>query len=339
MLLIPNTFGLGHFARQHLRLAAGQLPPAMADLPCLVVGEGSNIVPVEDFDGCLLQLADDSLQWWAEDDSWQLRAGGGLNWHELVTRLVKAGIGGLENLALIPGTVGAAPVQNIGAYGLEVGERIVSVSGVDRLTGQPFCLSRDACQFGYRHSWFKTPAGQNALITSVHLALPRPWQPRLTYAPLMAAMAETAATPAAIYAAVCAVRQQKLPDWRKMGNAGSFFKNPLVSAAVAADLVARFPRLVTFAQADGQVKLAAGWLIDHCGLKGFAVGGAAVHSEQALVLVNRSGQATSRDLLQLALAVRERVAATFGVQLEPEVRFIGQHGELSFADALARHSL
>lgn len=339
MLQIPNTFGLRHYARQCLRLAAGQHPALAADQPLMVVGEGSNLVPVADFDGSLIQLTDGSLHWWADDDHWHIRAGGGLNWHELVTRLVAAGIGGLENLALIPGTVGAAPVQNIGAYGLEIGERIVSVSGFDRHSGEPFCLNREACQFSYRHSWFKQAQGQKAIITALQLALPRPWQPRLDYAPLAAAMAGQAPTPAAIYAAVCAIRQQKLPDWRQLGNAGSFFKNPLVSAAAAEALCQRYPRLVAFAQADGQVKLAAGWLIDQCGLKGFAVGGAAVHSEQALVLVNRSGQASSRELLQLALAVRERVATTFGVQLEPEVRFLGQHGELSFADALARHGL
>ena len=331
---IANTFGLAARCRQHLRVA----DPCRfgVDEPALVVGEGSNLIPLCDFAGSVVQLADQQLSWQAQGDDWLVTAGGGCNWHQLVTELVAAGIGGLENLALIPGTVGAAPVQNIGAYGLEVGERIDWVEGFDRRDGQPFRLGARDCRFGYRDSLFKQGDGQSLVISRVQLRLPQAWQGRTSYAPLARLLDGQTATPQQIFDAVCAIRRQKLPDWQQLGNAGSFFKNPLVSAEQAARLAAAEPGLVSFAQGDGAVKLAAGWLIDRCGLKGLAVGGAAVHSEQALVLVNRSGTATARDLLQLASTVRERVQARFGVTLEPEVRFIAEQGEIGFDQALVR---
>ncbi|MBQ1784839.1 MAG: UDP-N-acetylmuramate dehydrogenase [Gammaproteobacteria bacterium] len=331
---IANTFGLAARCRQHLRVAA----PCRfgVDEPALVVGEGSNLIPLCDFAGSVVQLADQQLSWQPQGDDWLVTAGGGCNWHQLVSELVTAGIGGLENLALIPGSVGAAPVQNIGAYGLEVGERIDWVEGFDRRDGQPFRLSASDCRFGYRDSLFKQADGQALVISRVQLRLPQAWQGRTSYAPLARLLDGKAVTPQQIFDAVCVIRRQKLPDWQQLGNAGSFFKNPLVSAEQAAQLAAAEPGLVSFAQGDGSVKLAAGWLIDRCGLKGLAVGGAAVHSEQALVLVNRSGTATARDLLQLALTVRERVQARFGVTLEPEVRFIAEQGEIGFDQALVR---
>ena len=181
MLQIPNTFGLNHCARQQRRLATGQTLALGADEPCMVVGEGSNLVPVADFDGSLIQLADDSLQWWAEDDHWRIRAGGGLNWHELVSRLVAAGVGGLENLALIPGTVGAAPVQNIGAYGIELKDRFESLDAVDLITGRTVTLHGEHCAFGYRDSVFKHQADRY-LVTAVEFVLPRTPHLRLDYA-------------------------------------------------------------------------------------------------------------------------------------------------------------
>lgn len=331
---IANTFGLAARCRQLLRVSA----PCRfgVDEPALVVGEGSNLIPLCDFAGSVVQLADQQLSWQRQGDDWLVTAGGGCNWHQLVSELVAAGIGGLENLALIPGTVGAAPVQNIGAYGLEVGECIDWIEGFDRRDGQPFRLTASDCRFGYRDSLFKQQDGQALVISRLQLRLPQRWQARTSYAPLARLLDGETATPQRIFEAVCAIRRQKLPDWQQLGNAGSFFKNPLVSAEQAAQLAAAEPGLVSFAHSDGTVKLAAGWLIDRCGLKGLAVGGAAVHREQALVLVNRSGTATARDLLQLALSVRERVQQRFGVRLEPEVRFIAEQGEIGFDQALVR---
>ena len=330
MFPIPNTFGVFAAARQFKRVIA----PCVVAEPCFVLGQGSNVLPVTFFEGTLVQIGGSSWRHWHAAGQWLVEADAGLEWHALVEALVAHGIGGIENLALIPGTVGAAPVQNIGAYGLEIGERVVAVEGFDRRSGEPFQWSASDCRFGYRSSAFKEGDGRTRVITRVRLALPDPWQPCLSYAPLRARLdvhAHAALSPQRIFDVVCAVRNEKLPDWRTLGNAGSFFKNPLVSKEQAQALLAEEPGMVHFAAGD-EVKLAAGWLIDRCGLKGQTLGRAAVHCQQALVLVNQGG-ASAGDILALARLVRERVLARFGVLLEPEVRFLGRHGEVSFDEA------
>ncbi|PPK42186.1 UDP-N-acetylmuramate dehydrogenase [Trinickia symbiotica] len=321
-----NTFGFDVRARLACRVeTAGQFAAAARDarvagLPRLVLGGGSNIVFTKDFDGLVLLAALTGKRLVREDDeAWYVEAAAGENWHGFVAWTLATGLPGLENLALIPGTVGAAPIQNIGAYGLEMGERFASLRAVELATGEVRDFDFDACRFGYRDSFFKREGRDRFAITSVTFRLPKAWTPRADYADVARELDArgAAATPQAIFDAVVAIRRAKLPDPLALGNAGSFFKNPVVDAATYEALRAKEPRLVGYAQPDGRFKLAAGWLIDRCGWKGRAMGAAAVHDRQALVLVNRGG-ATGADVLALARAIQLDIKERFGVELEPE---------------------
>jgi UDP-N-acetylmuramate dehydrogenase len=324
-LLAHNTFGFDARARHAMHIdsvdaaVALATDPRIANMPQLVLGGGSNIVLTGDFDGVALIVGITGKRLIGEDDdAWLVEAGAGENWHGFVAWTLAHGMPGLENLALIPGTVGAAPIQNIGAYGLEMGERFERLSAVELATGERADFDRAACAFGYRDSFFKRAGRGRFMITSVVFRLPKAWTPRADYADVARAL-EAAAKPdaKAIFDAVVAVRRAKLPDWTVLGNAGSFFKNPVVSATAFETLKQREPGVVSYSQADGQVKLAAGWLIDQCGWKGRGIGGAAVHDRQALVLVNRGG-ATGAQVLELAEAIKRDVLARFGVDLEME---------------------
>jgi UDP-N-acetylmuramate dehydrogenase len=324
-LLAHNTFGFDARARHAMHIdsvdaaVALATDPRIANMPQLVLGGGSNIVLTRDFDGVALIVGITGKRLIGEDDdAWLVEAGAGENWHGFVAWTLAHGMPGLENLALIPGTVGAAPIQNIGAYGLEMGERFERLSAVELASGQRADFDRAACAFGYRDSFFKRAGRGRFMITSVVFRLPKAWTPRADYADVARAL-EAAAKPdaKAIFDAVVAVRRAKLPDWTVLGNAGSFFKNPVVSATAFETLKQREPGVVSYSQADGQVKLAAGWLIDQCGWKGRGIGGAAVHDRQALVLVNRGG-ATGAQVLELAEAIKRDVLARFGVDLEME---------------------
>jgi UDP-N-acetylmuramate dehydrogenase len=323
-----NTFGFDVRARFACRIESeADLTEAVRDprasgLPKLVLGGGSNIVLTRDYDGLVLLVALRGRRTVREDaDAWYVEAAAGENWHEFVAWTLDAGMPGLENLALIPGTVGAAPIQNIGAYGLEMAERCVSVRAVEMATGTVTEFGAADCAFGYRDSFFKREGRDRYLITAVTFRLPKAWQPNAGYADLSRALGERGLSGApdarAIFDAVVAVRRAKLPDPRLLGNAGSFFKNPVIEAPQFDALLAREPQIVSYRQADGRVKLAAGWLIDQCGWKGRALREAAVHDRQALVLVNRGG-ATGADILELAQAIQRDVAARFGVALEQE---------------------
>ncbi|WP_144148129.1 UDP-N-acetylmuramate dehydrogenase [Paraburkholderia sp. BCC1884] len=332
-----NTFGFdvrAQFAcriEHEAQLMAAVRDPRAAGLPRLVLGGGSNVVLTGDFDGLVLLVAMKGRRIVREDDeAWYVEAAGGETWHEFVAWTLTQGLAGLENLALIPGTVGAAPIQNIGAYGLEMCERFASLRAVELATGNVVELDAQACQFGYRDSFFKREGRDRFVITSVTFRLPKAWQPRAGYADLarvLAAKTHAAAeadsdadaqpTAQAIFDAVVAVRRAKLPDPLELGNAGSFFKNPVVEAGQFEALKSREPDLVSYPQPDGRVKLAAGWLIDQCGWKGRAMGAAAVHERQALVLVNRGG-ASGAEVLALAKAVQRDVLERFGVELEAE---------------------
>jgi UDP-N-acetylmuramate dehydrogenase len=276
-------------------------------------------VLTRDFDGVALIVDIAGKRVIGEDgDAWLVEAGAGENWHEFVSWTLAQGMPGLENLALIPGTVGAAPIQNIGAYGLEMGERFERLNAVELATGARAEFDREACAFGYRDSFFKRDGRGRFMITSVVFRLPKQWAPRADYADVARALENSPKHDAqAIFDAVVAVRRAKLPDWTKLGNAGSFFKNPVIGAAAFDALKQREPDVVSYAQADGNVKLAAGWLIDRCGWKGRGIGGAAVHERQALVLVNRGG-ATGAQVLELAEAIKRDVFDRFGVDLEME---------------------
>jgi UDP-N-acetylmuramate dehydrogenase len=257
-----------------------------------------------------------------------IEAGAGENWHELVDWSLAQGFGGLENLALIPGTAGAAPVQNIGAYGVELQDRFESLDAVDLFTGKTFTLNAAQCAFGYRDSVFKHFAAKEGdfglagrtLILRVRLRLPKPWKAVLGYVDLDRKMHESGIRePSAqqIRDWVCAIRSAKLPDPRVIGNAGSFFKNPTVTPEQCQDIIAREPGIVHYPMPDGSVKLAAAWLIDACGWKGKSVGNAGVYEKQALVLVNRGG-ATGGEVVTLARAIQTSVYERFGIRLEPE---------------------
>ena len=320
-----NTFGFDVRARHAMRIgsvdAAVMLArdARIAQMPRLVLGGGSNVVLTRDFHGVALIVDIKAKRLIGEnDEAWLVEAGAGENWHDFVAWTLAHGMPGLENLALIPGTVGAAPIQNIGAYGLEMGERFERLHAVELTTGARAEFDRDACAFGYRDSFFKRAGRGRFLITSVVFRLPKAWTPRAGYADVARALEGASTFDAnAIFDAVIAVRRAKLPDWTVLGNAGSFFKNPVVSAQAFDALTAREPGVVSYAQPDGSVKLAAGWLIDRCGWKGRGIGGAAVHDRQALVLVNR-GNATGAQVLQLAEAIRRDVLERFGVELEME---------------------
>lgn len=253
-----------------------------------------------------------------EPEARVVEAAAGEPWHGFVDQCLRQGWAGLENLALIPGTVGAAPVQNIGAYGLELDQRLEGLTAWDLHAARRLDLAPEACGFAYRDSLFKRSGAGRWLILAVRFRLPKAWRPVLDYPDLRDHPALGGApTPRAVFDAVCEIRRRKLPDPAVLGNAGSFFKNPVVPATVAADLRARCPGLPIYPQADGAAKLAAGWLIEQAGWKGRRLGPVGMHERQALVLVNHGG-ATAADVLRLAQAVRDAVHARFGVTLERE---------------------
>ncbi|SEO58842.1 UDP-N-acetylmuramate dehydrogenase [Duganella sp. CF517] len=326
-----NTFGIAATAHAYLRvteteqLLGALADPAWAALPRLVIGGGSNLLLTGDFPGLVLHIALAGKQVVGGDQrSHLVRAAAGENWHAFVQWTLAQGMGGLENLSLIPGTVGAAPIQNIGAYGLETKDVLHSVTVFDPRSGTTYPMDAGACRFGYRDSVFKQDAGRHLVILDVTFALPRQWQPNLRYAELAQAVAEQGyATPSARQVAdtVVAIRRRKLPDPAVIGNAGSFFKNPVVTGAQCAALLERFPALVHHPQPDGTEKLAAGWLIDQCGWKGRSLGAAGVYPKQALVLVNNGG-ATGAEVVALARAIQADVQARYGVLLEPEPVFV-----------------
>ena len=289
--------------------------------PKLILGGGSNTLFTRDPQALVMKIEVPGVQVVEmRDDAVIVEAGAGVNWHEFVRWTLDQGLPGLENLALIPGTVGASPVQNIGAYGVELKDRFDSLVTVDLVTGRTVVLDAQACRFGYRDSVFKQHLAGKSVITRVRFRLPRPWQPVLGYLDLARKQAETGiAEPdaATIFEWVCAIRRAKLPDPAVLGNAGSFFKNPVVTEEQCRDIIDRDPHVVHYPMEDGTVKLAAGWLIDACGWKGKGIGGAAVYEQQALVLVNR-GDATGGEVLTLARAIQESVYGRFGIRLEPE---------------------
>ncbi|OZI72325.1 UDP-N-acetylenolpyruvoylglucosamine reductase [Bordetella genomosp. 12] len=319
-----NTFGLASRASAFITLEDEAQLPALSALAagyggCLVLGGGSNLVLGESLRELVVRVALRGIRLVeARAQAWIVEAGAGERWHDFVAHCIAQGWDGLENLALIPGTVGAAPVQNIGAYGVELADRFDSLCAWDLHQGRLVQFSAQECRFAYRDSVFKREPGR-WLITRVRFALPRPWRAVLNYPDLQRwpALQDAAPDARSIFQAVCEIRRAKLPDPAVIGNAGSFFKNPLVDAETRDALLARFPALVSYPQADGRYKLAAGWLIDQCGWKGRDLGRAGVHDRQALVLVNRGG-ATAADILALAAAIEADVLARFGVRLEPE---------------------
>ena len=343
-----NTFHIVAKAHTLVRIASVDAlreviaHPELGAMPKFVLGGGSNIVLTGDVKPLVLKIDLTGRRLVEETaKAFIVEAGAGENWHDLVAWTVSKGYFGLENLALIPGTVGGSPVQNIGAYGVELQDRFESLQAVDLVTGEEFTLNAAQCGFGYRDSVFKHPADKTglglagrAVITQVKFRLSKPWKPVLGYADLDKKMLATRiASPTAqqMFDWVCEIRRAKLPDPAVIGNVGSFFKNPTVSQEQCADIIAREPRIVHYQLADGSVKLAAGWLIDACGWKGKSVGQAGVYEKQALVLVNRGERnglsganlevargATGGEVMTLAGAIQTSVYERFGIRLEAE---------------------
>lgn len=327
-----NTFGIAARAQAYARITEiGQLAevPALPEFKAgryLVLGGGSNILLTQDFEGLVIHIGIGGIHVAGMDTDYVwVRAGAGHNWHALVQHCVARGWGGIENLSLIPGTVGAAPVQNIGAYGVELKEVFELLQAYDFRTQQFVTMNAEACAFGYRDSIFKQPENKNRYaITDVTLRLRRQPVVSLKYEALQKELAS--ADPAtvgiaAVSQAVIRVRQSKLPNPAQIGNAGSFFKNPTVTAQTFQALAVAYPGIPAYPQPDGSVKLAAGWLIEQCGFKGKRVGNTGSHAQQALVLVNYGG-ATGAEVLALANSIQHTVRERFGVLLELEVNVV-----------------
>lgn len=339
-----NTFGIAARAQRLARIRRDDDVLALVRHPdwrpqeTFILGGGSNIVLTGDLRQLVLKVEILGRRLLREDArGWLVEAGAGERWHDFVEWTLAQGWPGLENLALIPGTVGAAPVQNIGAYGVELQDRFHSLDAIDLETGEPLTLHHEHCAFGYRDSVFKherTGAHgmglqRRALITRVRFWLPRRWRPALGYQDLARKVADTGITdptPRQVFDWVCEIRRAKLPDPAVLGNAGSFFKNPTVTPEQCADIIGRDPQVVHYPLPDGTIKLAAGWLIDACGWKGKSVGRAGVYEKQALVLVNRGGRedpCTGGEVMTLARLIQTSVYERFGIRLEPEPVVVG----------------
>lgn len=328
-----NTFRIEATARYGVMAhAADALPallaePRLQSLPLLVLGEGSNVLFTEErFEGVILHLGFGDAQVIDDDgDVALVRVEAGMRWDPFVDWTLAHGLRGLENLALIPGKCGAAPIQNIGAYGVELSETILAVEAFDRSVGLLRHLTAAECGFAYRDSVFKQEPDR-WIVTSLELQLQRCAAPKLGYAGLrdeLEAMGGLAPTATNVAAAVRRIRRRKLPDPGVLGNAGSFFKNPIVTRALAEELAGRFPGAPVFAGNDASTrKLSAAWLIERAGWRGYREGAAGVSAQHSLVLVNHGG-ATGAQLLALARRIASSVDEQFGVQLEPEPRIVG----------------
>lgn len=289
------------------------------------LGEGSNVLFTEDFQGTILHYSGKGI---VKEKSTAhhtfIRAAAGEHWDDLVKWTVNNGLGGLENLSWIPGCVGSCPIQNIGAFGAEVGEFIETVRVFDTKERIFKELNRDECQFGYRSSVFKTSEKSRYFITSVLFSLPINHKPIITYGKIKEAIDQKGIKEPSIQQirdVIIEIRKSRLPDPLITGNAGSFFKNPTIEKEQFNDLKQKFPQIVYFDSEDGRIKLAAAWLIEQCGWKGYRQADVGVHEHQALVIVNY-GNANGKDIVQLAMAIQKSVFDAFGVNLEPEVNFV-----------------
>lgn len=323
-----HTFGLTNSCRNLTHLAdIEQVEQGVFSGPDkhFIIGGGSNCVFVEDFDGTIVKNGIKGRSASLSDNHVHLKVGAGENWHQLVVWCLDNGFNGLENLALIPGTVGAAPIQNIGAYGVEVASFIDYVAFYDFETRQFHRLKAEECQFGYRESIFKGNLDGKMLIVEVGLRLPRAWQGVSHYGELAAITNPSAKD---IFNKVVDIRQAKLPDPEKLGNAGSFFKNPVISVEHYQKLRAQWPETPHYPVSEEQVKVPAAWLIDQLGFKGKTRNGIRCHPTQPLVLTNL-GTGKGGDLLGLAREIRDSVHQRFAIELENEVRLVGKDGLIS----------
>ena len=327
-----NTFGIA--AKAELLARFGSVAdlrslltvPELADRPRLVLGGGSNVLFTHDFQGVVLLNEMPGIDVISEDEHAVLvKAGAGVGWHDLVLYCVQRGFGGIENLSLIPGKVGAAPMQNIGAYGVEIKDTFHSLEALRISDGEVITFDKAACNFGYRESFFKREGRDRFVILNVTFQLNKaPHALNTSYGNItdeLERMGITQPTITDVSNAVIAIRRSKLPDPALLGNAGSFFKNPVVPKALAETIKASYPDAVAYPAGDGQMKLAAGWLIEKAGWKGHRSGACGVHDRQALVIVNHGG-ATGQAVYDLSEQVLRSVHERFGVELEREVNIL-----------------
>jgi UDP-N-acetylmuramate dehydrogenase len=290
--------------------------------PLWLLGEGSNCVFVEDFQGTVIHIRTKGIELTENPDHFLLAVSAGENWHQLVVWCLQHNIFGFENLALIPGTVGATPIQNIGAYGLEIERFIRKVEYMCLISGETKQLCHSECQFAYRDSVFKNQLRGKVIITKVMFALPKKWRGVTHYGELTSLKDPL---PQDIFEQVVKIRRAKLPDPNVIGNAGSFFKNPVVDINTFENLQQKWPNIPNYPAGSGRVKIAAAWLIDRLGFKGKTIGGIRCHPTQALVLTN-TGDGTGKQLLYLAREIKRMVMAEFGIELENEVQLIASNG-------------
>lgn len=325
-----NTFGIDVrsryfseiFTLQQLAELGSQ--PIFKEVPLLVIGGGSNLLFTEDFKGLVIKVSIPGLAYAVDDENIIVTAGAGVVWNDLVNYSVANGFAGMENLSLIPGTAGASPIQNIGAYGVELKDIFDSCMAYEIATGEMRRFEHADCHFAYRDSIFKNELKGKYIITAVSFKLQHKAEVHIQYGAIQAELIKRNITEpgiADIAKVVAEIRVSKLPDPSTIGNAGSFFKNPVIAAAEHASLRTAFPELVSYPVANGAFKLAAGWLIEYCGFKGVVVGETGTWKNQALVLVNH-GQATGKEVYSFSERIIDTVRSTFGVNLEREVNIL-----------------
>lgn len=326
-LLSHNTFGIDVSAARFLEYASveelqQQIAQGAVTTPFLHIGGGSNLLFTKDYDGLILHSCIGGIEVTEEDErTVSVRVGAGVVWDDFVAYCVAHGWYGAENLSLIPGEVGAGAVQNIGAYGVEVKDLITAVETVN-IQGDQRVYSIEECGYAYRNSIFKRPENKSVFITYVRFRLSKEEYYTLDYGTIRQELGKyPELTLPVVRKVIIDIRESKLPDPKVMGNAGSFFMNPIVSKEKLLALQQEYPQIPYYELADGQVKIPAGWMIDQCGWKGKSLGPAAVHDKQALVLVNRGG-AKGSDIIALSDAVRASVREKFGIDIHPEVNFV-----------------
>ena len=327
-LLSYNTFGIDVSAARFLEYASVEelqqlIAQGAVTTPFLHIGGGSNLLFTKDYDGLILHSRIEGIEVTEEDAcSVSVRVGAGVVWDDFVAYSVERGWYGAENLSLIPGEVGASAVQNIGAYGVEVKDIITAVETVN-IQGEKRVYSVEECEYAYRDSLFKRPENKSVFVTHVRFRLSKEAHYTLDYGTIRQELDKyPELTLPVVRKVIIDIRESKLPDPKVMGNAGSFFMNPIVPKEKLVDLQREYPRIPYYELADGRVKIPAGWMIDQCGWKGKSLGPAAVHDKQALVLVNKGG-AKGSDIIALSDAVRASVREKFGIDIHPEVNFVG----------------
>lgn len=290
--------------------------------PWLVLGGGSNILLTQDFPGLVVHIKLAGKQIVKKDDDFiYVQSAAGEEWHSFVLWTLQQGLSGLENLSLIPGNVGASPIQNIGAYGVEMKDHFYELTAIDKATRETLHFDSASCHFGYRDSIFKRDLKDRLIITSVCFKLPCQFSPRISYGDIANELKQAdIVDPSAknVSDAVCSIRKRKLPDPAIIGNAGSFFKNPVVDMSFFKDIQQKYSDLPYYSDSASRVKIPAAWLIEKAGWKGKTLGNAGVHDHHALVLINREDKAIGREVLALAQAIKASVSQQFGIELEPE---------------------